>query len=58
MSDNIIKFRRPDPVKPPREPLSKRISPAMKRLLIWLGVALAFVAVYGYFHLTGGSPVG
>lgn len=47
MNDNVIKFRRPEPPKQPR--------PGRKRALIWLGVIAAFVLVFVYFHLTGGT---
>lgn len=46
MSDNVIKFRKPTPVKPPRQ-----IPPRLRRILIIAGVIVAFGLVYTYFSL-------
>jgi len=50
MSDNVIKFKRPQKPKPPRQ-----TPPWVKKLLVVLGIAAFFVAAYAYFALTGAS---
>jgi hypothetical protein len=51
MNDNVIKFKKREPVKPPRQ------TPIwVKRMLVILGVAAAFVLAYVYFAVTGGGP--
>ena len=45
MDDNVIKFRRPEPVKPPRQ------TPAwLRKVLIVLLVVAAFAAVWAFFQ--------
>jgi hypothetical protein len=48
MSDNVIKFQRPQKPKPPRQ-----VPPWLKKLLVVLGIVAFFVAAYIYFLLTG-----
>ncbi len=51
MNDNVIKFKKREPVKPPRQ------TPMwLKRLLVLIGVIAAFALVYVYFAMTGGGP--
>lgn len=48
---NVIKFERPPEPKAPKT--RKALSPALHRILAWGGIVLAFVAVWGFFTLTG-----
>lgn len=50
MSDNVIKFNRPRKPEPPRQ-----TPPWMKRALVFLGIALFFLAAFTWFSLTNGS---
>jgi hypothetical protein len=50
MSDNVIKFQRPQKPKPPRQ-----VPPWAKKLLVALGIVAFFAAAYAYFALSGGS---
>jgi len=47
MSDNIIKFRKPKPVK-----TKVPMRPGIRRLLVICGVVVAFALVYIYFALS------
>lgn len=49
---NVIKFERPPEPKAPKP--KKTLSPVARKVLIWVGLALAFVAAWGYFTVTGG----
>ncbi|SFB46789.1 hypothetical protein SAMN03159496_04035 [Rhizobium sp. NFR07] len=51
MNDNVIKFQRPKPPKPPRQ-----TPPWLRRLLTVLGIIIALVAVWGYFQFAGSKP--
>ncbi len=48
--NNVIKFNKPKPVKPPRQ-----TSPAVKKALIIIGVMAAFVAAWAYFQFVGSA---
>ncbi|MBW6421511.1 hypothetical protein KX729_08665 [Rhizobium sp. XQZ8] len=48
MSDNVIKFQRPQKPKPPRQ-----TPPWLKKLLVALGIVAFFLAAYVYFSLAG-----
>ncbi len=48
---NVIKFERPPEDKPPKPKAS--VSPSMRKILIWAGVAAAFVLAWAYFTLVG-----
>jgi hypothetical protein len=51
MNDNVIKFRKPEPVKPPRQ------TPAwLRRVLTALLVIAAFVAIWAYFQFMPQAP--
>ncbi len=45
VSDNVIKFRKPKPVKQPR--------PGQRKLIVILAAVAAFLLMWGYFILTG-----
>lgn len=49
---NVIKFESPPEPKAPKP--KKTLSPALRKGLIFAGVALAFVATWGYFTVFGG----
>jgi hypothetical protein len=49
---NVIKFERPPEPKAPKP--KKTLSPALRKVLIFAGIALAFVVSWGYFTLFGG----
>lgn len=49
--NNVIKFKKPQPVKPPKQPMS----PGLRKALIAAGTVLAFVAVWVYYSNV--SPV-
>lgn len=46
---NVIEFKRPPEPKEPKKP-----NPVLRKGLIWLGVAVALVAIWAWFHFTGG----
>lgn len=46
---NVVEFKRPPKPKEPKKP-----NPALRKGLIWLGVVVALIAVWTFFHLTGG----
>jgi len=46
---NVIEFKQP---KKPKEP--RKLSPALRKALIWAGVVVALVAIWGWFYVTGG----
>lgn len=48
MDDNVIKFKRPEPVKPPR-----RTPPWLRRYGVAIVLVLGFAATYAYFAMTG-----
>lgn len=49
---NVIEFK-----KPPKPPEPKKPRPGQRKLLIILGVIVAFLAAWVYFYLTGsGAP--
>lgn len=48
MSDNVIKFQKRKPVKPPRQ-----TPPWLRKLLVIAIVVLVFAAAYGYFSIMG-----
>lgn len=49
---NVIKFERPPEPKAPKP--KRTLPPALRKVLIFAGIALAFVASWGYFTLFGG----
>jgi hypothetical protein len=49
---NVIKFERPPEPKAPKP--KRTLSPAMRKALIFAGIAVAFVTSWGYFTLFGG----
>jgi hypothetical protein len=50
---NIIKFERPPEPEAPKK--TRSISPALRTLLVWLGLLMAFAGTWAYFSLAGGS---
>ncbi|MBU2326003.1 MAG: hypothetical protein KJ755_01395 [Alphaproteobacteria bacterium] len=48
---NVIKFERPPENKPPKP--KKALSLTARRILIWAGIAAAFLLAWGYFTLFG-----
>jgi hypothetical protein len=48
MNDNVLKFEKRKPVKPPR-----RTPPWLRKLLVVGVIVLAFAVAYGYFAITG-----
>ncbi len=48
MNDNVIKFRKKEVPKPPRQ-----TPPGVRKALVILGVIAAFLAAFAYFYLTG-----
>jgi uncharacterized RDD family membrane protein YckC len=48
---NVIKFERPPEPKAPKP--KKTLSPGLRKALIFAGLALAFLAAWGYFTLFG-----
>jgi hypothetical protein len=48
MNDNVIKFRKKETPKPPRQS-----PPWMKKALIIAGAIAAFLAAFAYFYITG-----
>jgi hypothetical protein len=50
---NVIKFERPPEDKPPKPKAA--MSPSLRKTLIWVGIAAAFVLAWGYFTLFGGG---
>jgi hypothetical protein len=51
---NVIKFERPPEPKTPKP--KKTISPGLRKVLVWVGVAAALAAAWGYFTLFGSTP--
>lgn len=51
---NVIKFERPPEPKQPKQ--KKAISPALRKVLVWIGVVAALVAAWGYFTVFGATP--
>jgi hypothetical protein len=51
---NVIKFERPPEPKEPK--VKKPLSPGLRKLLIWVGVAAAFVAAWSYYTFFGAAP--
>ncbi|QCL83371.1 thermonuclease family protein [Agrobacterium pusense] len=51
MSDNVLKFQRPQKPKPQRN-----LPTRLRRVLIILGIAAGLLAVWTYFHLTTPTP--
>jgi hypothetical protein len=49
---NVIKFERPPEPKAPKP--KRTMSTALRKTLIFAGLALAFVATWGYFIVFGG----
>ena len=58
MSDNIIKFQRPKPVKPPRKSPFKNMAPGVKRMLLWVAIIAGLVLAFLYFQFAGSPPPG
>lgn len=48
---NVIKFERPPENEPPKP--KKALSLTARRILIWAGIAAAFLLAWGYFTLFG-----
>lgn len=48
MDDNVIKFKKPEPVKPPRQTPSW-----VRRYGVAIVLVLGFAAAYVYFSITG-----
>ena len=48
MDDNVIKFKKPEPVKPPRQ-----TPPWLRKYGVAIALVLGFAAAYVYFSLTG-----
>ncbi|MEB2844616.1 hypothetical protein GAO09_03165 [Rhizobiales bacterium RZME27] len=48
MNDNVIKFRKKEAPKPPRQ-----TPPWMRKALIIGGVIAAFLVAFAYFYITG-----
>ena len=50
---NVIKFERPPEEKPskPKAP----VSPASRKILIWVGIVAALVLAWGYFTVFGSA---
>ncbi|MGF9566442.1 hypothetical protein [Neorhizobium sp. JUb45] len=48
MNDNVIKFRKKETPKPPRQ-----TPPWMRKALIIAGAIGAFLAAFAYFYITG-----
>lgn len=48
MSDNVIKFQKRKPVKPPRQ-----TPPWLRKLLVIAIVVIVFFIAFGYFYITG-----
>jgi hypothetical protein len=51
---NVIKFERPPEPKVPKP--KKTVSPGLRKVLVWVGIAAALVAAWGYFTLFGATP--
>ncbi len=51
---NVIKFERPPEPKAPKP--KKTVSPGLRKVLVWVGIAAALVAAWGYFTLFGATP--
>lgn len=49
---NVIKFERPPEPKAPKP--KKTLSASQRKALTFAGIALAFVATWGYFTVFGG----
>lgn len=46
---NVIEFKRPPQPKEPKKP-----NPALRKALVWLGVAVGLAAIWAWFHFSGG----
>lgn len=45
--NNVIKFQKPKPVKPPRQ-----TPPWQKKAIAWALIVVGLVAAWGYFYMT------
>jgi hypothetical protein len=45
--NNVIKFQKPKPVKPPRQ-----TPPWQKKAIAWALIVMGLVAAWGYFYMT------
>ncbi|WP_413712101.1 hypothetical protein [Rhizobium sp. Rhizsp82] len=51
MNDNVIKFKKPNKPKPPRQ-----INPALRKLIVVLTIVALFAIAWAYFNYFGGQP--
>ena len=48
MNDNVIKFKKPNKPKPPRQ-----INPALRKLIVVLTIVVLFAIAWAYFNYDG-----